>query len=238
MVDAAVGGKTGINTGAGKNLVGAFHEPAGVLCDLDLLDAAARARSCVAGSARSSSAASSPTPRSCGWSRRPTGVLDAGLRRCCASWWSGRSGSRPTSSPATSRRPAATPGTPAARCSTTATPWATRSSGRAATRLRHGEAVAIGLRLRRRAGPRGRACSTTRSPTGTARRSRGSGCRPAGPARRTTTCARRMAVDKKSRGSRAAVRGARRPGAAADPGRPARGRPACGVRRDDGGRRR
>ena len=35
MVDAAVGGKTGINTGAGKNLVGAFHEPAGVLCDLD-----------------------------------------------------------------------------------------------------------------------------------------------------------------------------------------------------------
>ncbi len=30
MVDAAVGGKTGINTSAGKNLVGAFHEPAGV----------------------------------------------------------------------------------------------------------------------------------------------------------------------------------------------------------------
>jgi len=37
MVDAAVGGKTGINTSAGKNLVGAFHPPAGVLCDLDLL---------------------------------------------------------------------------------------------------------------------------------------------------------------------------------------------------------
>jgi 3-dehydroquinate synthase len=37
MVDAAVGGKTGINTGAGKNLVGSFHEPTGVLCDLDLL---------------------------------------------------------------------------------------------------------------------------------------------------------------------------------------------------------
>jgi 3-dehydroquinate synthase len=37
MVDAAVGGKTGINTSAGKNLVGAFHEPAGVLCDLSLL---------------------------------------------------------------------------------------------------------------------------------------------------------------------------------------------------------
>ncbi len=34
MVDAAVGGKTGINTAAGKNLVGAFHEPAAVLVDL------------------------------------------------------------------------------------------------------------------------------------------------------------------------------------------------------------
>jgi 3-dehydroquinate synthase len=37
MVDAAVGGKTGINTAEGKNLVGAFHPPAGVLCDLDVL---------------------------------------------------------------------------------------------------------------------------------------------------------------------------------------------------------
>ena len=38
MVDAAVGGKTGIDTGAGKNLVGSFHEPAGVLCDLSFLE--------------------------------------------------------------------------------------------------------------------------------------------------------------------------------------------------------
>lgn len=37
MVDAAVGGKTAINTSAGKNLVGAFHEPKGVLCDLTAL---------------------------------------------------------------------------------------------------------------------------------------------------------------------------------------------------------
>jgi len=42
MVDAAVGGKTGINTGSGKNLVGCFHEPAGVLCDLALLDSLPR----------------------------------------------------------------------------------------------------------------------------------------------------------------------------------------------------
>ncbi len=38
MVDAAVGGKTGINTGSGKNLVGAFHEPSAVVVDLATLD--------------------------------------------------------------------------------------------------------------------------------------------------------------------------------------------------------
>lgn len=37
MVDAAVGGKTGINTDAGKNLVGAFHQPLAVLVDLATL---------------------------------------------------------------------------------------------------------------------------------------------------------------------------------------------------------
>ena len=38
MVDAAIGGKTGINTDAGKNLVGAFHQPAAVLIDLATLE--------------------------------------------------------------------------------------------------------------------------------------------------------------------------------------------------------
>lgn len=38
MVDASVGGKTGINTASGKNLVGAFYSPVGVLCDLTFLD--------------------------------------------------------------------------------------------------------------------------------------------------------------------------------------------------------
>ncbi|WP_432732258.1 3-dehydroquinate synthase [Mycobacterium lepromatosis] len=38
MVDAAVGGKTGINTEAGKNLVGAFHQPLAVLADLATLE--------------------------------------------------------------------------------------------------------------------------------------------------------------------------------------------------------
>jgi 3-dehydroquinate synthase len=38
MVDASVGGKTGINTAAGKNLVGAFHSPSGVYIDTSFLD--------------------------------------------------------------------------------------------------------------------------------------------------------------------------------------------------------
>ncbi|MCL2533924.1 MAG: 3-dehydroquinate synthase [Nocardiaceae bacterium] len=42
MVDAAVGGKTGINTEAGKNLVGAFHEPSAVLIDLATLETVPR----------------------------------------------------------------------------------------------------------------------------------------------------------------------------------------------------
>lgn len=37
MVDAAIGGKTGVNTAEGKNLVGAFHAPAAVIVDLDAL---------------------------------------------------------------------------------------------------------------------------------------------------------------------------------------------------------
>lgn len=42
MVDAAVGGKTGINTAEGKNLVGAFWSPRAVICDLELLDSLSR----------------------------------------------------------------------------------------------------------------------------------------------------------------------------------------------------
>ena len=38
QIDAAVGGKTGVNLPEGKNLVGAFWQPSGVICDLDTLD--------------------------------------------------------------------------------------------------------------------------------------------------------------------------------------------------------
>jgi 5-deoxy-5-amino-3-dehydroquinate synthase len=37
QVDAAIGGKTAVNIAAGKNLVGAFHQPAGVWCDSETL---------------------------------------------------------------------------------------------------------------------------------------------------------------------------------------------------------
>ena len=37
MVDAAIGGKTGVNIEQGKNLVGAFWQPCAVVCDLDAL---------------------------------------------------------------------------------------------------------------------------------------------------------------------------------------------------------
>lgn len=42
MVDAAIGGKTGINTSEGKNLVGAFHAPSQVIIDLDTLQSLAK----------------------------------------------------------------------------------------------------------------------------------------------------------------------------------------------------
>jgi len=37
MVDAAIGGKTGVNIAQGKNLIGAFWQPSAVLCDIDAL---------------------------------------------------------------------------------------------------------------------------------------------------------------------------------------------------------
>lgn len=42
QVDSAIGGKVGVNLAAGKNLVGAFHPPAMVVCDPELLDSLPR----------------------------------------------------------------------------------------------------------------------------------------------------------------------------------------------------
>jgi 3-dehydroquinate synthase len=48
MSDAAIGGKTGVNTALGKNLVGAFHQPRLVLADVETLATLPR-RECAAG---------------------------------------------------------------------------------------------------------------------------------------------------------------------------------------------
>jgi 3-dehydroquinate synthase len=48
MIDSSVGGKTGVNTDFGKNLVGAFHQPHGVLIDVETLRTLTR-RELVAG---------------------------------------------------------------------------------------------------------------------------------------------------------------------------------------------
>ena len=42
MIDSSVGGKTGVNTAFGKNLIGAFHQPKGVLIDVETLKTLAR----------------------------------------------------------------------------------------------------------------------------------------------------------------------------------------------------
>lgn len=68
MVDASVGGKTGINLQAGKNLVGAFHQPRAVVMDLDFLETIPR-REFVAGWAEVIKTAAI-------WSRRFFGVLE------------------------------------------------------------------------------------------------------------------------------------------------------------------
>ena len=68
MVDAAIGGKTAIDIPEGKNLVGAFHAPAGVLADLTVLETVPRA-DYVAGLAEIIKAGFVATRSSWTWSR-------------------------------------------------------------------------------------------------------------------------------------------------------------------------
>ena len=170
MVDAAVGGKTGINTAEGKNLVGAFHPPAGVLCDLAALDSLPR-NDYVSGLAEIIKAgfiadpvildlieadpAGRPHPAGRAH-RRADRALDPG---------EGRRGLR-----ATSRSPGC------ARSSTTATPWRTPSRRTSATT----GGTAPPSRSAWSSPPNSAgwpAGWTTRPPTGTARCWRRSACR-------------------------------------------------------------
>ena len=156
MVDAAIGGKTGVNLPEGKNLVGAFWQPAAVLCDTEAL-ATLPAPRVPRGLGR---AGQVPLPRR----RRPARPRPrrAGRRAACAS--------RPTWWPATSGRPGGTgAGGPS---STTATPSPTPSRSTGDYDLRHGEAVGHRPGLRRPSWPRGSAASTTPASPSTA------GCSP------------------------------------------------------------
>jgi 3-dehydroquinate synthase len=161
MVDAAVGGKTGINIDAGKNLVGAFHEPAAVIVDLTTLRTLP-VEELVPGMAEIIKGGFIADPVILDLVEAdPKAALDP----------DGDVLAEPTSSPRTcvSRT--------CARSSTTATPSATPSSAARATgggtAPRSASAWCSPPSWR---GPS--AASTTPPPTGTARCWRRSGCRP------------------------------------------------------------
>ncbi len=127
QIDAAIGGKTGVNLPEGKNLVGAFWQPAAVLCDTEVL-ATLPPRECRSGLGEMAKYHFLDRRRPAGAAARRAGrrVRAHQGRR----WW------RPTS---------ARSGAPGAPRSTTATPSPTPSRSPARYDLRHGEAVAIGL---------------------------------------------------------------------------------------------
>ena len=202
MVDAAVGGKTGINTGAGKNLVGSFHEPAGVLCDLALLDSLPRAE-LVSGLGEVVKCGFIADPEILELVEAPTPPTADPARRCCASWSSGPSGSRSTSSSADLKETGGADGHPGREVLNYGHTMAHAIERRQRLPVRHGEAVA-----------HRHACSSPSWPgwpgmldDATARPAP-RGVRPGRACRRrwygaarSTSCCAAMAVDKKARGS-------------------------------------
>ena len=230
MVDAAVGGKTGIDTGAGKNLVGLLPRAGRRALRPRPAGHAARRPSWSAGSARWSSAASSPTPRSWRWSRRTrpppldpaSDVLAELVERVGAG--QGRGGRRRPPGDRRRRRPPR--------------PRGAQLRPHAGARDREGHR----LRGPPRRGGRRSAWSTsprwpgwpagwtTRPRPGTRPCWRPSGCPPPGRARRSTTLLAVMRVDKKARGDTlrfVVLDGLARPGGAH---RAVRGAAARGVR--------
>ncbi len=229
MVDAAVGGKTGINTGAGKNLVGSFHEPAGVLCDLSLLASLPR-EELVAGLGE---------VVKCGFIADPA-ILDLVERTDPAALTASSAELRELVERAIRvkidvvvddlKEAGGADGHPGREVLNYGHTLAHAIERTSDYTVRHGEAVAIGCvyvaELAARAG--------TLDPA-LVERHRAALSRVGLP---TTYDAASfddlhaaMKVDKKARGVAAALRGARRPGRPADPRRARRGRPAGGLRR-------
>ena len=129
QVDAAIGGKTGVNLPEGKNLVGAFWQPTAVLCDIDALGTLPAAGVPQRPAARWPSTTSSTRRRPRPTCRSTSAV--AALRRASRPrWW-----------PPTSAR-----GRPAGALLNYGHTLGPRPRDRPADYdLRHGEAVAIGL---------------------------------------------------------------------------------------------
>jgi len=137
QVDAAIGGKTGVNHRLGKNLIGAFHQPCAVLADTDVLRTLPR-REYVAGWPRSSSTGSSEM-QSCSRCSRAISTHCCSSRATpwCASWRHVH-GRRPPSWRPTSGKSRA-----AARAQLRAHRRHGVESLTAYRRFLHGEAVAI-----------------------------------------------------------------------------------------------
>ncbi|MEW6198276.1 MAG: 3-dehydroquinate synthase [Planctomycetota bacterium] len=89
-VDAAVGGKTGVNLTAGKNLIGAFHQPAAVVADTELLQTTSQ-RHFTSGLAESVKMAAVRSPNFLAWHeehvdpivRQEPGVVEELIARNC-----------------------------------------------------------------------------------------------------------------------------------------------------------
>ena len=141
QVDSAVGGKTGINTRHGKNLVGTFHQPRLVLADLDSLASLPR-RELLAGYAEIVKYGLVDEPEFFAWLEANGPQARQRRRRLPAPMPSRRAAlPRRASSAPTSAKPAS------ARCSISATRSAMRSRRRSGygAELLHGEAVGIGM---------------------------------------------------------------------------------------------
>jgi 3-dehydroquinate synthetase len=96
MIDASVGGKTGVDVSAGKNLVGAFHPPKAVVADTEVLRTLPRGERAQAWSKRSSMARSW-TPSTSASSKASWAIWSTPTPRPRPTPCSGPSSSRPPS---------------------------------------------------------------------------------------------------------------------------------------------